>query len=221
MIGCRFDRTRRFSSPVCSLHSRLVRQCRIHQLAVPPLAASICPTLPMRSFGKFVVSLALVYHLAAIVAGPSSIAPSSQVQRDSFLAFGPYLEALYLNHGWHFFAPDPGPSTLVGYEAKTASGETITGRIPDKQQMQPRLLYHRHFMLTEALPRMRDADPKVLADYEQALANGVGLMTDVQTVELEQLTHRLPTMQAIRAGFPVSDPALFDEVPLGSFSCPE
>lgn len=161
----------------------------------------------------------LIYHLLAIATSPSSIPPSSQLQRTSWLAFGPYLETIYLNHGWHYFAPDPGASTLLAYEGVNENGETVEGRIPDKASTHPRLLYHRYFMLTEALPRMEDADSDLRENYYQALATSIGDQAGLSEVTLTRVTHRLPTMQAVRAGFPLDDPAQYDFETLGSFKC--
>ena len=60
----------------------------------------------------------------------------------------PYLQVLYLDHGYHFFAPEPGESTLLAFVAERPDGTVVRGRLPDKA-VQPRLLYHRYFMLTE------------------------------------------------------------------------
>jgi hypothetical protein len=59
---------------------------------------------------------------------------------------------MYLNHGYAFFAPDPGPNHLVDYKVEFADGRpAVSGRFPDLSKERPRLLYHRHFMLSEAL----------------------------------------------------------------------
>src|SRR5262249_44997980 len=58
------------------------------------------------------VSLLLIIHLAALVVGPSSVEPSSYLSVQTWQVFRPYLDAAYLNHGYHFFAPEPGPSHL-------------------------------------------------------------------------------------------------------------
>lgn len=172
-----------------------------------------------RSIGFACVSVLLIFHLAAIVTSPSTIPPSSQVQRDSYLLFGTYLETFYLNHGWHYFAPDPGPSTLLKYRGEDPDGNIVEGTLPDKTLLKPRLRYHRYFMLTEALPRMADADPQLRAEYYQSLADGIGKLRDIDTIELWQVTHELPTRQAIRAGFAVNDPDFYETERLGRFTC--
>lgn len=57
---------------------------------------------------------------------------------------------MFLDHGYFFFAPNPGASHLVHYKVEFADGrEPIEGRFPDLKQQQPRLKYHRHFMIAE------------------------------------------------------------------------
>jgi hypothetical protein len=49
---------------------------------------------------------------------------------------------MYLDHGYFFFAPNPGPSHLVGIRDQSVL-------FPDRKEQWPRLLYHRYFMLSE------------------------------------------------------------------------
>lgn len=69
---------------------------------------------------------------------------------------GPYMEAMYLEHGYFFFAPNPGPTHLLQCEVRPRSSEpnanqpaTATLLLPDRKTHWPRLDYHRHFMLSE------------------------------------------------------------------------
>ena len=124
-----------------------------------------------------------------------------------------YLNALYLNHGYHFFAPDPGPSTLLKYEGTAADGTPVAGVIPDADGHFPRLLYHRHFMLTERLAGPDGRNP----EYHAALARGLGIETGAEELNLTVLTHRLPDVREVRAGFGLDDPATYAERPLGRF----
>ncbi len=103
---------------------------------------------------KLVVSALVAVHLAAVFIAPMSFAvrPGSPAIDPLRAAFRPYIQALFLDHGYAFFAPDPGPSHLVEYELTFADGRASeTGRFPDVKQHVPRLLYHRHFMLSESL----------------------------------------------------------------------
>ncbi len=66
-------------------------------------------------------------------------------------ARAPYINALDLNHGYRFFAPDPGPSHLIRYHLHWSDGHGRDGVFPNLTEERPRLLYHRYFMLAEHL----------------------------------------------------------------------
>jgi hypothetical protein len=105
---------------------------------------------------KALVSGLILLHLAAMFVAPfqfaSTVGGSSSPFADALrLCLRPYIEALYLNHGYFFFAPNPGPNHLIEYRVEHADGrEPTIGRIPDLKTERPRLLYHRHFMVAEA-----------------------------------------------------------------------
>ena len=63
-----------------------------------------------------------------------------------------YLDALYLNQGHSFFAPEVGPGHVIHYELFDQSNQRVAeGTLPDKKEQWPRLLYHRHMMLADQL----------------------------------------------------------------------
>jgi hypothetical protein len=98
------------------------------------------------------VSVLLGLHLAAVFVAPwSSPPPSSDLAQVCARWFAPYLNLFFLNHGYRFFAPNPGPSHLVRYELELPDGTTKEGRFPDADSHWPRLLYHRHFMISETV----------------------------------------------------------------------
>ena len=165
---------------------------------------------------KCVVSLWLAYHVAGIVVAAASVPPSSDLVRSSWKLFGPYLQFFNLNNGFHFFGPDPGPSTLVAFTAERADGTSVTGRIPDRAIV-PRLLYHRYFMLTEALASMQEANPEVFQFHVRALARQLCRRCGAKAVSLSRLTHNLPGMDWCRALLPLDDPTMYEEHPIGAF----
>lgn len=99
---------------------------------------------------RALVSLLLLLHLAAVILPPMSMEGSPLMSR-GWRWMQPYIEAAYLNHGYHFFAPQPGPSHLIRYELELPDGSRKEGTFPSRDDNWPRLLYHRHFMLTEFL----------------------------------------------------------------------
>ena len=106
---------------------------------------------------KCVLSVLLAGHVLAVFVPPfvfaSSVEASSSPFADAVSAlFSPYTAAMYLDHGYFFFAPNPGPTHLVDYVVEFEDGrEPVKGRFPDLATERPRLLYHRHFMMSEAL----------------------------------------------------------------------
>lgn len=99
---------------------------------------------------RIIVSVLIVLHLAAIFSAPFAMPqPSSELSASIDSITSPYTSALYMRHGYRFFAPDPGPSHLLRFEVVNESGEVIAGRFPDKSIHKPRLMYHRFFMISE------------------------------------------------------------------------
>ena len=107
-----------------------------------------------------VVLVLVLLHLVAVLAEPLIFFSRSDFQvgpefywTRRFLA--PYVDWMYLDHGYFFFAPNPGPSHLVAIQKKRPhppgpsrlSSDAFV--FPDRKEQWPRLLYHRYFMLSE------------------------------------------------------------------------
>ena len=161
------------------------------------------------------VNLWLIYHVAAIIIAPASVSPSSSLIQSAWGVFQPYLELLYLNHGYHFFAPEPTESTLLAFAADRPDGTVVRGRIPGPQIV-PRLLYHRHFMLTE---HMRDAPEVLQQEWLGSYAEHLCRKYGATQVTLTGQIHNIPTMEMVRNGVKLDDPTSYQEEPLGVFQC--
>lgn len=183
------------------------------------LSPSLPATAPRRRGWKplrWAVNLWLLFHLSAVIIAPASVGPSSDLVRSAWTVFRPYLQLLYLNHGYHFFAPEPGPGTLLGYVVERPDAGTERGRIPNREIV-PRLLYHRHFMLTEHMPDAPELQPRWFGSYARHLGRKYG----GTRVSLSRVTHRLPSMEMVRNGVSLENPASYEEQPLGVFRCDE
>ncbi len=167
-----------------------------------------------KSFGSVLIAV----HLLAITIAPASVPPASATVQNGWLLFQPYLQLAFLNHGYHYFAPDPGPSSLIEYTVVTQDGDRIWGRIPDRKTIWPRLLYHRHFMLTEFYGSL----PPAAAEMKQAVAQSYAqeLMHQHQgvSVELAHVVHQLSSRQEVIEGGHLDDPHKYEITPLGTFS---
>jgi len=105
---------------------------------------------------RVVVSFFLIGHLWAVIGrplefatqGPFGASPSASAWYAPVRA---YSQFAYLDHGYAFFAPDPGPSHFFEAAITNSFGEIVERKFPDLTVQWPRLLYHRHFMLAEFL----------------------------------------------------------------------
>lgn len=179
--------------------------------------SDLVPRPPRRRFWRWVVNGWLLLHVTAVIVAPSSVDPASPLIQSAWELFHPYLQVLYLNHGYHFFAPEPGESTLVAFAAEREDGTIIRGRFPDRA-IQPRLLYHRHFMLSEHMAITR---PELQEQWCRSFAKHIGRKYGAVRVGLTRQTHLLPTMEMVRNGVLLDDPSSYTEQPLGMFPCDE
>jgi len=157
----------------------------------------------------------LIFHVSAIIVAPASVAPSSGLVQSIWGIFAPYLQLLYLNHGYHFFAPEPGESTLLAFAAERPDGSVERGRIPNPS-MKPRLLFHRHFMLTE---HMRDAPEPIQKEWIGSYAEHICRKYGALRVSLTGQLHNLPTPEMIRSGSRLDDASSYESEEFGVFEC--
>lgn len=182
----------------------------------PPLDGRNARPRPRRwpVWVRGLVSIALLLHVTAIFVAPASVPPSSALAQESWQFFGRYLQVLYLNHGYHYFAPEPAQSTLLAYNVTREDGTSVAGRLPHRG-IQPRLLYHRHFMLTEflAFPRSEEDQARLIRSYARHLC----WKHDGASVSLSRISHYLPSMQQVRDGVTLTNSESYTEQPLGTF----
>ena len=101
---------------------------------------------------RLIVSLLLIWHVTAVIVAPmANPPPASDFFRGWSRAIQPYLNVLFINHGYRFFAPEPGPSHIIRYEVTQTDGTTVEGEFPARDRFWPRQLYHRWFMLSETM----------------------------------------------------------------------
>ena len=167
----------------------------------------------LKRIGYLAVNAWLIMHLTAIITAPATVGPSSQTARNVWEFVSPYLQGAYLNHGFHYFAPQPGSSNLVSWTVTLEDGSTKSGRFPNFD-IKPRLLYHRHFMLSEFLG---NSDPETQSVLIRAYARNLLREHNATRVALSTVRHDLPSMERVRAGGKLDDGDLYEEQPLGFF----
>ena len=73
-----------------------------------------------RNLIKILLSLAIIYHLLAVIVFPN---PNSILARSLAPLINPYGNTLGLNTTWQFFSPDPGHLRYVSYQVVVETGE--------------------------------------------------------------------------------------------------
>jgi hypothetical protein len=186
------------------------------------------------------LSILVLIHILAVFVGPWAMPPQgSELANSLARLLAPYLQATYLDNGYRFFAPEPGPSHLMRYEATLPDGKVVEGVFPSLRQQWPRLLYHRHFMLSEfaytlessadflnqeaqrlpqrsAAVRERAERASTLSEkYAASYARHIKTTLGAKEVRLYIRTRRIPTPEEIEGGLHLDDPALQTDELLG------
>lgn len=163
--------------------------------------------------GYGALSLWLMFHVFAVFISPAAMPPSSPLLEDGHQIALPYNEALFLNHGYHFFAPDPGASTLIAWEVPRAGDAPVVGRFPHVS-IRPRLLYHRYFMLAENVWAF---DEETQPDFLKAYARHLAGQSGSEKISISRLSHEPSSILRLQAGGKLDDPEMFQKIPLGEF----
>ncbi len=165
---------------------------------------------------RAIASALIFLHILALVGEPLRMftqgrqpsAPDARIVRTTL---GPYIDFMYLHHGYFFFAPNPGPSHLMDIKLFDEDGTQRHLRLPNHRAQWPRLLYHRHFMLSEFLYQLYTPPPapspdgelpppqlwqrdramfeRVRSSMEEHLAKRYG----AKRAEIQLMEHRLPS----------------------------
>jgi hypothetical protein len=187
---------------------------------------------------KVAGSFCVVFHLLAVFWAPFRLVTTTPEGGSPFvnwpdkLIFERYYQPLYLDHGYAFFAPNPGPTHVVDFRVFNESGDIIKeGRFPWLPDCWPRLRYHRYFMLGENLnqlfvpaePPDAKLPPDVLKSIAKQRVNYVTLKNAIEQglareyrgshAVVERVSHRAPTYQEFMEGWSLTDPRLFERLP--------
>ena len=94
-------------------------------------------SLPARA----VATVAILVYIAAVLVPPlAGPPPASELASWLLQPLRPLVGAVYLGHGYRFFAPNPGPGHSIAWTMTMPDGSSRQGRIPDEVHDRPRLL---------------------------------------------------------------------------------
>lgn len=162
---------------------------------------------------RIVISVIIIWHFAGIFLAALSIPVSSPLVM-RFAQQPPmqwYLDALYLNHGHSFFAPDIGPGHVIRYELLDQSGRPIEqGELPNRKTDWPRLFYHRHMMLADQ-SEMPVENKQLVEQWQRKYLQAYGqhLLTvneNAQSVHLQRIAHWPLPRNLAAQGIKLTDP---------------
>jgi hypothetical protein len=112
-------------------------------------AGAVLMLLPS-TIRRLAVSLVIVFHFGGILTAVTSVPPQPWL---SYLAwvyvYRPYLEFMYLNNAYHFYAPQPGPAAFIWFYVRYEDGSGQWVKIPRRQDHPLALEYQRRLSLTE------------------------------------------------------------------------
>ncbi len=112
-------------------------------------SASTESNLPL--WATRLISLGLLFHLTAIVAGVLAAPPASDLQRGVADLFAPYYGWIDQGYSYRYYSPAPPPTPVIKAIVHYADGRSDeTVRIPDRN-LKPRLRYQRQLAITNAL----------------------------------------------------------------------
>ncbi|MEX0867652.1 MAG: hypothetical protein WD030_09855 [Pirellulales bacterium] len=182
---------------------------------------------------RVAVSIALLIHLTLVFCVPlSMVEPGSPLAGWLVNNMRPYVQAGNISHGYAFFAPDPGRwSHLIRYKIEFDDDRaTIERTMPSLDQQWPRLLYHRHFMLTEQLGSLASrvdelnsfeapAEERAAAERElRALATSYARHLlhahAADRVSIDLVRHNVPPYIDVRGGRTLDDESLYETFPV-------
>jgi hypothetical protein len=159
---------------------------------------------------RVLVTIALIVHLVAVAIPPMSVPPASTLQSSAASFVRPYTEFVGLaNHGYRFFAPDPGPSDMMRVKIWDKNGRQQPDiDYPDLNKQWPRLLYHRHFMLTS---RLQGAPDNLLGrQLAESYARHLCAKHDAREVRIYRRLHRLASPEQVLQRVSLRDESLFE-----------
>lgn len=172
----------------------------------------------LKSIGFLAINALLIWHVFAIAISPSAMPPASPLLADACNIARPYNQALFLNHGYHYFAPNPGASSLLEFE--TAMGDDVPQLelIPNSDSYFPRLRYHRFFMLAE---NVWSFGSEARREFIEAYARHFAEKMDTKSISVIAVSHDPAPMRRIIAGGDLRHPTSYLREPVAEFQFSE
>ncbi len=193
---------------------------------------SIQATRPARvgswpGWARMLVTLVLLYHMAAVIAGAMGVPPSSELERHIADLFTPYHDLFDQGYSYRYYA-EPPPTPVISATLRFSDGRPDrVVRLPERELAGPRMRHQRQLALANAL----------FADFQEAKHLGSGInrsrlaaayarhLCKVHSgctgVTLFAQQHLIPDPQQVREALAMPDAARFNLFDEALFSTPE
>ena len=189
------------------------------------------PEVPGRGtwpvWARVSVSLVLLYHMAAVLAGAVGVPPSSELEQGIADWFTPYFDLMDMGYSYRYYA-EPPPTPVVTATLQFDDGRPVeTVRLPGRDLPGPRMRHQRQLALANALfndvqevkLRTRDASQSRLARaYARHLCRS---RTGCRSVTLHLQQHLIPDLQQVRETISEPGATRFDLFAERMFTTPE
>jgi hypothetical protein len=181
---------------------------------------------------KLLVSLLLLYHMSAILAGALGGPPSSPLQQRAAALFRRYFGFVNQGYAYRYYArldttvdvhsPHPWSTPVVTLEMEFAGPQGVRQevvRLPGRERVWPRLRFQRQLDLAYHVT----SDPRWAGSYARYVCKKFGC----SKVTVYTQEHQIPDLAAVRAaasglGEPVdleADSTYAHRLKLGEFRC--
>jgi len=173
------------------------------------------------------VSLGLIYHIAAVLAGALRVPPSSLLEQTVADVFQPYFDLVDLGYSYRFYA-EPPPTPVVTATLEFGEGrpeETV--RLPGRAVAGPRMRHQRQLALANALfMNVREARQRTGDSSQSRLARAYARhlclsRPDCRLVTLHLQQHLIPELDQVREAISAPGASRFDVFAESLFTTPE
>ena len=104
-------------------------------------------------WARVLVTVGLLYHMAAVIAGAMGVSPSSELERHVADLFTPYHDLVDQGYAYRYYA-EPPPTPVITATLRFGDGRTEqVVRLPQRGLTGPRMRHQRQLALANALLR--------------------------------------------------------------------
>jgi len=154
------------------------------------------------SWARWLVSLLILFHISAVIAGAFAAQPSSKLERDAAELFEGYHQAIDQGDAYRYYSSAFPPTPVVTAKLTFADGQTREVRLPERG-LRPRLLYQRQLALAHGLMEdyeaaQRDAGDGSRSRWAHSFATYLCQSNPgCKSVSLEVQMHLVPPLERI------------------------